>query len=206
MFEIKKVMEKDENGLDRQIFPETVPEAIIGLDKIIVGNASVLSVNGKTGVILITKEDLGLENVITELPYASDDTDGIITAEFFQQISNGEAAGTYILPVSSAERLGGVKIGELLEITEEGVLSATEQTEANFTEALKTKLEGLKVLKAGANISISEDGMISSTGGSGTGGVDQSYVDQKTQACLEEAKRYADGKITNITLEKVGTV
>lgn len=205
MAEIKKVMEKDEHGIDRQFFPETVPEAIIGLETIINEGTAVLSVNGKVGAVLITKEDLGLEHALTELPYASEDKDGIITAELFRNILN-DTSGTYILPVANAERLGGIKIGALLEITEEGVLSALKQTEANFTEELKTKLTSLKVLKAGANISISEDGTISSTGGSGAGGVNQTYVDQKSQEVLEQAKHYTDGKIPNFTFEKIEEV
>ncbi len=210
MFEIKKVMEKDEEGIDRQIFPETVPEAIIGLEQIIKDGTPVLSVNGQTGAVLITKEMFGLENALTELPYASEETDGILSAALFRKLftgeTNGEVSGTYLLPVASAERLGGIKIGGLLEITEEGVLSATQQTEENFTEELKTKLDGLKVLKAGANISIGEDGTISSTGGSSTSGVNQTYVDQKSQEVLQAAKSYTDEKLPNITLEKVGTV
>lgn len=205
MAEIKKLMEKDENNIDRQFFPETVPEAIIGLENIIEKGSAVLSVNGKIGAVLITKEDLGLEHALTELPYASEDNDGIITADLFRDILNG-TSGTYILPVANTERLGGIKIGELLEITEEGVLSALKQTEANFTEELKTKLTTLKVLKAGANISISEDGVISSTGGSGVNGVNQTYVDQKIQEVLEQTKNYINGKIPNFTFEKIEEV
>ncbi|MGM0284897.1 MULTISPECIES: hypothetical protein [unclassified Enterococcus] len=205
MAEIKKLMEKDENNIDRQFFPETVPEAIIGLETIVKEGAAVLSVNGKIGAVIITKKDLGLEHALTELPYASEEKDGIITSELFRKILNG-TSGTYILPVANAERLGGIKIGSLLEITEEGVLSAIKQTEANFTEELKTKLTSLKMLKAGANISISEDGVISSTGGSETGGVNQTYVDQKIQEVLEQAQNYTNGKIPNFTFEKIEEV
>lgn len=205
MAEIKKLMEKDENNIERQFFPETVPEAIIGLETIVKEGTAVLSVNGKIGAVIITKKDLGLEHALTELPYASEEKDGIITSELFRNILNG-STGTYILPVANAERLGGIKIGSLLEITEEGVLSAIKQTEANFTEELKTKLTSLKMLKAGANISISEDGVISSTGGSETGGVNQTYVDQKIQEVLEQAQNYTDGKIPNFTFEKIEEV
>lgn len=95
MPEVKKVMEKDANGIDRQIFPETVPEAIIGLNDLMAGESNVLSVNGKIGVVVITKEDLGLENAITELPFASEESDGIITAEMYLKILNsGGGAGS----------------------------------------------------------------------------------------------------------------
>lgn len=33
MAEIKKLMEKDKNSIERQFFPETVSDAVIGLDK-----------------------------------------------------------------------------------------------------------------------------------------------------------------------------
>ncbi|OSP59836.1 hypothetical protein EFP6CTSP_16435, partial [Enterococcus faecium] len=56
--------------------------------------------------------------------------------------------------------------------------------------------------KAGANISIAEDGTISSTGGSGTGGVNQSYVDQKFQEAVNQAENYTNERIPNFTFEK----
>jgi|AKZA01.1.fsa_nt_gi hypothetical protein len=62
MAEIKKIMEKDEKGIDRQIFPETVPEAVIGLEKIIKGEVGVLSVNSKTGVVNLRGADIGITN------------------------------------------------------------------------------------------------------------------------------------------------
>ena len=69
--------------------------AVRGLEKIIAGQSKVLSVNGYTGAVIITKADLGLENALTELPYATEETDGIITAEMFQRLSNGEEACTF---------------------------------------------------------------------------------------------------------------
>ena len=123
----------------------------------------------------------------------------------FQQIVNGEG-GTYLLPVATAEQLGGIKVGELLEVTEEGILSAIKQTDFNFTEELKLKLESLKILKAGANISIAEDGTISSTGSSESGGVNQLYVDQKFQEAVDQAKSYTNERIPNFTFEKIGEV
>lgn len=133
LVKVKRMMETDDTGVQRQFMPITHVSAV-----------------------------LGLENAITKLPYASEDTDGILTAEMFQKIVNGES-GTYLLPIATAEKLGGIKVGELLEVTEEGILSATKQTDFNFTKELKQKLESLKILKAGANISITEDGTISTT-------------------------------------------
>lgn len=205
MVKVKRMMETDESGVKRQFMPITHVSAVLGLEKMISGQSKVLSVNGKYGAVILTKADLGLENAITELPYASETSDGILTAEMFQKIVNGEG-GTYILPIATPEQLGGIKVGELLEVTEEGVLSATKQTDFNFTEELKEKLESVKLLKAGANISIAEDGTISSTGGSESGGVNQLYVDQKFQEAVDQAKSYTNERIPNITFEKVGEV
>lgn len=205
MVKVKRMMETDESGVKRQFMPITHVSAVLGLEKMISGQSKVLSVNGKYGAVILTKADLGLENAITELPYASETSDGILTAEMFQKIVNGEG-GTYILPIATPEQLGGIKVGELLEVTEEGVLSATKQTDFNFSEELKGKLESLKILKASANISIAEDGTISSTGGSGTGGVSQSYVDQKFQEAVNQAENYTNERIPNFTFEKIGEV
>lgn len=205
MVKVKRMMETDENGVQRQFHPITHASAVRGLEKIIAGQSKVLSVNGYTGAVIITKADLGLENALTELPYATEETDGIITSEMFQRLSNGEG-GVYILPIATTDELGGIKVGQLLEIAEDGTLSAVKQTDQNFTTELKAKLEELKGYTAGANISISEDGVISATGGGDGGGVNQQYVDQKIQEAIEEAQKYTNDKISDITFEKVGEV
>nr|WP_306469861.1 hypothetical protein [Enterococcus faecalis] len=191
------MMETEENGVERQFYPITHVSAVRGLEKIIAGQSKVLSVNGYTGAVIITKADLGLENALTELPYATEETDGIITSEMFQRLSNGEG-GVFILPIATTDELGGIKVGQLLEIAEDGTLSALKQTDQNFTNELKSKLEELKNYTAGANISISEDGVISATGGGDGGGVNQQYVDQKVQEAID--------RIPDITFEKVGEV
>ena len=191
------MMETEENGVERQFYPITHVSAVRGLEKIIAGQSKVVSVNGYTGAVIITKADLGLENALTELPYATEETDGIITSEMFQRLSNGEG-GVFILPIATTDELGGIKVGQLLEIAEDGTLSALKQTDQNFTNELKSKLEELKNYTAGANISISEDGVISATGGGDGGGVNQQYVDQKVQEAID--------RIPDITFEKVGEV
>ncbi|EGO5991116.1 hypothetical protein [Enterococcus faecalis] len=197
MVKAKRMMETDKNGVERQFYPITHVSAVRGLEKIIAGQSKVLSVNGYTGAVIITKADLGLENALTELPYATEETDGIITSEMFQRLSNGEG-GVFILPIATTDELGGIKVGQLLEIAEDGTLSALKQTDQNFTNELKSKLEELKNYTAGANISISEDGVISATGGGDGGGVNQQYVDQKVQEAID--------RIPDITFEKVGEV
>ncbi|EGG50558.1 conserved domain protein [Enterococcus faecalis TX1467] len=197
MVKAKRMMETEENGVERQFYPITHVSAVRGLEKIIAGQSKVLSVNGYTGAVIITKADLGLENALTELPYATEETDGIITSEMFQRLSNGEG-GVYILPIATTDELGGIKVGQLLEIAEDGTLSAVKQTDQNFTTELKSKLEELKGYTAGANISISEDGVISAAGGGDGGGVNQQYIDQKVQEAID--------RIPDITFEKVGEV
>lgn len=83
MVEIKKVMEKDSLGIQRQIMPETIPEAIIGLEKYLEGQGQaetgVYSVNGKTGIIILTKEDLLIHD-------ASESSAGLLTSELFLKL------------------------------------------------------------------------------------------------------------------------
>lgn len=257
-------METDEHGVQRQLMPITHASAVIGLEKIIAGEAKVLSVNGKIGAVMITKSDLGLENAITELPYANETTDGILTAEMYQKLLNS-GEGDYVLPIAGIDKLGGVKLGDLLTIDETGTLSAIKQTDYNFTIEMKQKLDflqnysagqninidedgvisaviepgeeynlptasaeekgGIRVgerltidddgtlsadpqfnYTAGANISISNTGVISATGGGEGGGVSQEYVDEKASEAYQNAKAYADSKIPSMTFEKVGEV
>ncbi|HGF7161790.1 hypothetical protein ACFDAX_08465 [Enterococcus lactis] len=261
MAKTKRMMETDEKtGVQRQFFPITHASAVLGLEEIIAGEATVLSVNGKIGAVVITKEDLGLENVLTELPYANEEDDGIITAEMYQKILNS-GEGDYVLPIATVDRLGGIKIGELLTIDETGKVSAVRQSDVNFSLELKEKLDSLKnytagenitidengeinvdisgfylptasefvkggirvgegltitddVLSAdkqfnytaGANISISNTGIISATVGSEGSGVNQEYVDQKMSEAYQNAQAYTDSKIPNVSFEKVGEV
>lgn len=82
--EIKRVMEKDEKGVDRQIYPITHVNAVEGLDEL--GNVEPLvkSVNGKVGNVIITPADLGITE--TGAPIASETQDGMITAEMYRKI------------------------------------------------------------------------------------------------------------------------
>lgn len=160
MVKTKRMMETNENGEQFQFFPITHYSAVLGLSEIVAGQSKVLSVNGKIGAVVISKSDLGLENAITELPYASEENDGILTAEMYQKLLNS-GEGDYVLPIATLDKLGGIKIGELLTIDSTGKVSAVKQTDFNFTQELKSKLESLKNLTAGTNISISDEGVIS---------------------------------------------
>lgn len=57
-------------------------------------------------------------------------------------------ANNYTLPSATANTLGGVKVGSRLSVATDGTISADVQSEANFTQAEKTKLAGIS---AGAN-------------------------------------------------------
>lgn len=105
------------------------------------------------------------------------------------EISSTGGSGNYNLPTATEFQKGGVRIGDGLIMTED-VLSAERQM--NYT--------------AGANISISNTGVISATGGGEGGGVSQEYVDQKASEAYQNAKAYADSKIPSMTFEKVGEV
>lgn len=61
--EIKKVMETDESGVQRQIFPETHIQAVIGLDELATQGTGVTSINGKKGNIILTANDLGISDM-----------------------------------------------------------------------------------------------------------------------------------------------
>ncbi|MBP2098318.1 hypothetical protein [Enterococcus rivorum] len=64
--EVKKVMETDESGVQRQVFPETHVSAILGLEKFGSSGVGVTSINGKTGDITLTAKDFGVaESKIT---------------------------------------------------------------------------------------------------------------------------------------------
>ena len=72
----------------------------------------------------------------------------IITSEERTKLASIEdGANKYSLPTASSTVLGGVRVGNRLSISN-GVLSADIQTDNNFTNALKTKLDGIE---AGAN-------------------------------------------------------
>lgn len=53
----------------------------------------------------------------------------------------GEGAG-YVLPIATSTTLGGIKVGSRLTISS-GVLSANVQSDNNFTNAYKNKLDGI---------------------------------------------------------------
>lgn len=74
---------------------------------------------------------------------------------------NAGGGGTpYVLPVASAETLGGVKVGSNLSINESGVLSAPAPYVLPVANA-----ETLGGVKVGSNLSIDENGVLSAMAG-----------------------------------------
>lgn len=69
-----------------------------------------------------------------------------------QNITVSEPRSDYHLPVASETTLGGIKVGNNLTITEDGVLSA-ESTEYNLPTATASTLGGIKV---GENLAIND--------------------------------------------------
>lgn len=68
----------------------------------------------------------------------------------------------YILPIASATKLGGIKIGDNLAIDSNGILRATPPS-YNLPIASNETLGGVKI---GLNLSIDENGVLNATGGS----------------------------------------
>lgn len=87
-------------------------------------------------------------------------------------------ANKYVLPVSTATNLGGVKVGSRLSVASDGTLSANSQTENSYTTTEKNKLAGIEEnannyslpvatatqlggVKKGSRVTIASDGTIS---------------------------------------------
>lgn len=82
--EIKRIMEKDDSGVNRQIYPITHISAVEGIDALGNQEATVKSVNGKKGDIWLTPQDLGISE--SGVPIASETQDGILTAEMYREL------------------------------------------------------------------------------------------------------------------------
>lgn len=82
--EIKRIMEKDDSGVTRQIYPMTHVSAVEGIDAVGNQEAPVKSVNGKKGEIVLTPQDLGITE--SGVPIASETQDGILTAEMYREL------------------------------------------------------------------------------------------------------------------------
>lgn len=87
MVEIKKMMQRNTDGTSDQYYPETHVMAVLGLSDLVKntpgnnsgGSSGVSSINGKTGIVFITKDDLGIV-------LATSTSDGLLSRELYQKI------------------------------------------------------------------------------------------------------------------------
>lgn len=83
-------------------------------------------------------------NFVKKTDYATALTHGIVKIGSGISVNDGVISATgYNLPIASSSVLGGVKVGSGLNITAAGVLSANPQTDNNFTNAYKNKIDGI---------------------------------------------------------------
>lgn len=83
----------------------------------------------------------------------------------WKETSGSGGGGSYTLPVASATKLGGVKIGNTIEISSDGTIDVAGGSGYVLPVASKTTLGGVKI---GKNVEIATDGTISvSNGASG---------------------------------------
>lgn len=82
-------------------------------------------------------------NFVKKTDYATASTHGIVKIGSGINVNDGVISATgYNLPIASSSVLGGVKVGSRLSISS-GVLSANLQTDNNFTNAYKNKIDGI---------------------------------------------------------------
>ena len=104
------------------------------------------------------------------------DVDTVLSIDVYGQSCLGDfseyhgGGSEYVLPPATATTLGGIKVGENLSITPDGILSAQG---GELPPATDTTLGGIKV---GDNLSITPDGTLSAQGGS----TSWTFLDSKT--------------------------
>ena len=83
-------------------------------------------------------------------------------SDYYSNLPYVSDGGAATIPVASSTVLGGIKVGENLTITEDGVLSASGSGGDSYTlpAATATTLGGIKV---GNNLSIAEDGTLTTS-------------------------------------------
>lgn len=152
MVEVKKIMEKDAAGIDRQIYPQTVPEAILGLKELIKSSSTGAS---EAYVRLQCADILRLAQDYTNQQIASLDFSGGGSLDVDKKYVDDQDAVTLAAAKKYADGLSAGVIGN------------------EYTDEEKAKLARLKEYYAGDNIEISSDGKISAINvGGGSGGSD----------------------------------
>ena len=118
-------------------------------------------------------------NINSGVISAATQSDENFTSAFKTKLTNIEAnANNYSLPTATSSVLGGVKIGAGMNIDANGVITASTQSEENFTSTLKTKLDNIEAnannyslpiststvlggVKDGARVTIDANGVLS---------------------------------------------
>ena len=112
-----------------------------------------------SGVVLKPSEIYQWDNETIYARAVTEDTGALRVVNFKKAAGGG---GGYVLPVATASKLGGVKIGSNVSIDENGVISVA--APYSLPTAAANTLGGVKV---GSNLSIDENGVLSATGGGG---------------------------------------
>ena len=137
-----KIKEIEEGGGSGYVLPPATAEKLGGIkvgEGLTIASDGTLSANGGETPTTITIDkalDKTSENAIANKS----------VAEKFGAVDRAiEELTPYTLPIASAEVLGGIKIGEGLNITEEGILSANGGSEGggSFKEVTKAYYDSL---------------------------------------------------------------
>ena len=110
-----------------------------------------------SGVVLKPAEIYQWDNEIIYARAVTEDTGALRVVNFKKAAGGG---GGYVLPVASATKLGGVKIGSNISVDGSGVISVA--APYSLPPASANTLGGVKV---GTNLSIDENGVLSATNG-----------------------------------------
>ena len=152
--------------------------SLYSLNKNKLNKTDVAIAAGKTvdsdGKEFTVKKSVPSNAVFTDTVYdlATLESNGLMSIEDKSKLDSIEhGANKYSLPAATKTVLGGIKVGDGLSISNGYVLSSNKQTDNNFTNTLKTKLDGIESgankytassstlggIKVGSRLSISND-------------------------------------------------
>ena len=140
-----------------------------------------------SGVVLKPSELYQWDNETIYARAVTEETGALRVVNFKKAAGGG---GGYVLPVATASKLGGVKIGSNISIDANGVIST--HAPYSLPPAAAGTLGGVKV---GNNLSIDENGVLSATGGGGST-VDIKKTVAAAPAYYEREQLYNTNKTT----------
>lgn len=184
MVEVKKIMEKDAVGIDRQIYPQTVPEAVLGLKKLIQST----STGASEGFVRLECADT--------LRAAKDYTDQQIS-----QLDLSGGGGSSDVSKDYVDDQDAITL-EAAKRYADGLSTGVVGNE--FTDEEKTKLARLKEYSAGENIEISSDGKISAINVGG--GTIPGVATPSANGLMSATNKQIINVMGTIEFEKVGEV